>query len=206
MAHIRKPLAWAITLNSGVVLLEVAGGVRGNSLSLLMDSVHNLSDELALVCLFCAYQFTLRMNRELQRVANILNSVGLAVVGTLVLWQAAERLLHPQPVVGWLPIVVGLLGAVGNWAVARTLRPWVGGSAAIRLAYVHNLGDTYVSLAPVAAGFLVTILGIPVFDALVAMLVGVWVVTTTAAELRRSADVLLWPEEAVCPHGEGRIA
>jgi divalent metal cation (Fe/Co/Zn/Cd) transporter len=58
----------------------------------------------------------------------------------------------------------------------------------------------------VAPGFLVTILGIPVFDALVAMLVGVWVVTTTAAELRRSADVLLWPEEAVCPHGEGRIA
>jgi len=41
MAHIRKPLAWAAALNSAVCVLEVAGGVRGNSLSLTMDGVHH---------------------------------------------------------------------------------------------------------------------------------------------------------------------
>jgi cobalt-zinc-cadmium efflux system protein len=97
---------------------------------------------------------------------------------------------------------VGLLAVGGNWWVARVLRPWAEGNAAIRLAYLHNRGDVYVSLVPVTAGLLVSVSGRPVFDALAAIVVGTWVIGTTVIELRRSADDLLWPEDAVCPHEE----
>jgi cobalt-zinc-cadmium efflux system protein len=87
--------------------------------------------------------------------------------------------------------------------VALLLRPWERDSAAIRLAYVHNLGDMYVSLAPVAAGVLVTATGYSIFDPVFALAIGVWLLSTTLQELRKSGEALLWPEDASCPHPEG---
>ena len=68
---------------------------------------------------------------------------------------------------------------------------------AIRLAYLHNLGDVYVSLVPVAVGLLVTVSGQSLFDPLMALLVALWLIGTTVQEIRSSGEALLWPEDAV---------
>jgi len=101
---------------------------------------------------------------------------------------------------------VGIFAALGNWGVARILAPWQSRSPAIRLAYLHNVGDVYVSLAPVLAGLLVSLSGRPVFDPLAALAVAVWIMGTTALELWRSREALLWPEDARCPHSDARVA
>ena len=202
MAHIRKPLATAAGLNTLIFAAEAFAGVRANSLSLLMDAVHNFSDELALICLYLAYVVTARASRGLQRFANLLNGLGLVLISAVVSWQAIQRLADPRPIIGWLPFTVGLFGVVGNWGVARLLRPWAPHSAAIRMAYVHNLGDVFVSLAPVVAGVLVMLTHRPMFDALVALGIGVWLMVTTLREIRQLGNELLWPENAVCPHVE----
>ena len=77
----------------------------------------------------------------------------------LLLWQAIERLFHPVPVAGMVPIVIGLAAAAANWGVARLLLAPSRNNAAIRLAYIHNMGDVYVSLAPVLAGVLISVTG-----------------------------------------------
>jgi cobalt-zinc-cadmium efflux system protein len=206
VAHIRKPLAAAVALNTAVFAGEAIAAVRAGSLSLLMDAVHNSSDELALLCLLAAYVFTVSLSRGLQRAANLLNSLGLVALSTLLVWQAFERLAHPRPVDGWVAVGMGALAAVGNWGVARSLRDWQHRSAAIRLAYFHNVGDIYVSLAPILAGLLVSLTGRPAFDPLVALGVAIWLIGSTVAELRRSKADLLWPENATCPHDELRAA
>lgn len=202
MAHIRKPLALAVALNTAVFALELPAGIRAHSLSLVMDAVHNFSDEFALICLLCAYSTSLRMSRGLQRASNVLNSLGLVAIGGLVIWQSIERLAHPRPIVGWLSAAAGLLAAAGNWGIAKVLRPWEAKNAAIRLAYVHNLGDTFVSFAPVAAGLLVSLTRKDFFDPTLAIVVGIWILLSTIVELRRAANELTWPEQAVCPHDE----
>lgn len=202
MAHIRKPLAAAVGLNTLIFVGEALAGTRASSLSLIMDAVHNFSDELALLCLLLAYLVASGASRGLQRSANALNGLGLIVISAAVSWQAAQRLVHPSPVIGWLPIAVGLFGVVGNWGVARLLRPWARYNAAIRLAYLHNLGDVYVSLAPVLAGGLVLFTDRPALDAVVALGIGVWLMGTTLREIHRLGDRLLWPENAVCPDSE----
>ncbi len=204
MAHIRKPLAVAVAVNTAIFTVEAFVGLRSNSISLLMDAVHNFSDELALVCLYLAYALTVRMSRGLQRSANLLNSVGLILVCIVMLFQAYERLLAPQVIIGWQPVAVGLLAAAGNWAVARVLRPWQIYNPAIRLAYLHNLGDVYVSLLPVLAGVLVVATGRPFFDPLLAAGVAVWIMWGTIKEIRQSGNELLWPEDAICPHPESQ--
>jgi cobalt-zinc-cadmium efflux system protein len=122
MAHVRKPLIAATALNTGIVLTEAIAGYQAKSLSLLMDSVHNLSDELALVCLCLAYWLPVHLSRPLQRSANLLNSVGLITISGLLMWQAMERLISPTAVLGYFPLVVGVLAALGNGGVARLLR------------------------------------------------------------------------------------
>jgi cation diffusion facilitator family transporter len=206
MAHIRKPLAVAAALNTAVFVVEGAAGARAHSLSLLMDAVHNFSDQLALLCLLAAYVFTVSLSRGLQRIGNLLNSLGLITVSAVLVWQAVDRFVHPVPVIGWLPVAVGVFAAVGNWGVARVLRDWQHRNAAIRLAYLHNLGDMYVSLAPVAAGLLVSLTGLSVFDPLAALAVGVWLIASTAFEIRRSGEELLWPADATCPHEDAAAA
>ncbi len=161
---------------------------------------------MALVCLWLAYLVATRVSRELQRSANILNSVGLLAISAVLVWQSLGRVLHPHPVIGWIPVAAGVFGALGNWGVARLLRPWGRHSPAIRLAYVHNLGDMYVSLAPVAAGVLVTATGYAIFDPVLALAIGVWLLGSTLMELRTSGEALLWPEDASCPHPEGAAA
>src|SRR5947209_5009719 len=152
-----KPGAAAVALNTAIFVVEGIAGFQAESLSLIMDSVHNLSDEMALVFIYLAFILSQGVSRNLLRSANIFNSIGLIVVSGFLLWQSVERLLDPAAVMGSVAIVVGLAAAAANWGVARLL--WAPGrnNAAIRLAYIHNMGDVYVSLAPVLAGLLVTV-------------------------------------------------
>src|SRR6267143_26574 len=108
MAHYRKPIAAAVAFYSAIFIVEAIAGFGAQSLSLIMDSVHNLSDEMALVFIYLAFILSQGVSRNLLRFANIFNSVGLIVVSGLLLWQSVERLLHPAPVMGAVAIVVGL--------------------------------------------------------------------------------------------------
>ena len=138
MAHYRKPIAAAVALNTAIFVVEAIAGFQAQSLSLIMDSIHNLSDEMALVALYLAFVLPLGVSRNLLRSANFFNSVGLVVVSGLLLWQAVERVLSPIPVQGLIPIVVGIAAALANWGVALLLWKPSQNNAAIRLAYIHN--------------------------------------------------------------------
>ena len=202
MAHFRKPLVAAVALNTVIVVVEATAGFQANSLSLIMDSVHNLSDEAALVFLYLAFVLPLGISRNLLRSANVFNSVGLVAVSAVLIWQAVERILHPAPVLGVVPIVVGLIAASANWGVARLLLRPSRNNAAIRLAYIHNLGDVYVSLAPVLAGVLVTATEQSLFDPLVAGGIALWIIVSTVREVIGSREELIWPEKISCGHSD----
>ncbi len=146
MAHYQKAVAAAATINSAIFVVEAIAGYQADSLSLIMDSIHNLSDELALIFIYLAFVLSQGISRHLLRAANVFNSVGLVVVSVVLLWQSIERLLHPVPVQGLMVIAVGIAAAVTNWGVARLLLEPGRNNAAIRLAYIHNMGDVYVSL------------------------------------------------------------
>src|SRR5476651_95447 len=202
MGHHQKAVAAAVALNSAIFVVEAVAGYEASSLSLIMDSIHNLSDEMALVFILLAFVLSQGISRHLLRTANIFNSVGLVLVSALLLWQSVERLLHPVPVQGAVPIVVGIAAAAANWGVARLLFEPGRNNATIRLAYIHNLGDVYVSLAPVVAGFLIALTGYSFFDTLVAGAIAVWFIATTGKEVFQSHNELIWPEKIVCGHAE----
>jgi cobalt-zinc-cadmium efflux system protein len=200
MAHLRKPLAVALGLNTAVLVVETMGTFEANSLSLATDAIHNLSDETGLAFLLLAYTLRTGLSSHFLRTANLFNSLGLLLISGVVVWQAFDRLFHPHPVLGIVPIVAGLLAAAGNWGVARALRAPSKEDVAIRLAYVHNLGDVLVSLAPVAAGLATLVSGTPLFDSVIAIGIAGFIIATTLKAVVGSQEELLWPENVVCGH------
>jgi cation diffusion facilitator family transporter len=202
MAHYQKSLAAAVVLNTAISAVEAVAGFESGSLSLLMDSAHNLSDEMALNFLYLAFILSQGVSRHLLRTANLFNSLGLVMISGLLAWQAVERFLHPVPVQGAIPIVVGIAAAAANWGVAWLLRKPGRNNAAIRLAHIHNIGDVYVSLAPVLAGFLVIFTERSVFDPIIAAAIAVWIIFSTAREVFGSREELIWPEKIVCGHSD----
>lgn len=96
MAHRRPPLVRALQLNTAVMGVEIAGGIGSNSFSLIMDGIHNLSDEVALLLLVLAYSLRTGLSGRLLRYANLFNSVGLLVICAVLIWLVVERLSQPS--------------------------------------------------------------------------------------------------------------
>src|SRR5690348_5411957 len=202
MAHYQKAVAAATVLNTAISAVEAVAGFEAHSLSLIMDAVHNFSDEMALIFLYLAFILSQNVSRNLLRTANLFNSLGLIGISGLLAWQAVERFLNPLPVQGAIPLLVGIAAAAANWGVARFL--WEPGrnNPAIRLAYIHNMGDVYVSLAPVVAGLLVIFTGRSIFDPSVAGIISAWIIFSTVREVLASREELIWPEKIVCGHSD----
>jgi cobalt-zinc-cadmium efflux system protein len=201
MSHHKRQVGLAALANAAVFAAEAIAGLSAGSLSLVMDGVHNLPDELALTLLYLAFVLPREPSRHSVRVANLLNSVGLVMISVLLAFQAARRLAVPVEVVGTVPIFVGLFAALGNLLVARLLWKPSRTNAALRLAYLHNLGDVFVSLAPVVAGVLVTIFKKPFFDPACALAIAGFFIYSTVREVLASSDELLWPGRMTCEHG-----
>jgi cobalt-zinc-cadmium efflux system protein len=200
MSHHRRAVGAAALLNTAIVVVEIGAGFASRSLSLLTDGIHNLSDELALVCLYAAFFLPGWLGLQSQRAANLLNSLGLVTVSGLVMWEALNRLRHPVPVLGLVPLAVGLASAAANAGVARLLRDPGRQSATVRLAYLHNKGDVAVSLVPALAGIVVAAAGLPIVDSVTAVSIASWLIISTLRELRTSSSALLWPETMMCRH------
>src|ERR1043166_3941751 len=100
MAHRRPPLVRALQLRPAVLVGEIAAGVGSNSFSLIMDGIHNLSDEVALVLLVLAYSLRAGLSGKLLRYANLFNSVGLLIICAFLVWRVIERLAAPVEVIG----------------------------------------------------------------------------------------------------------
>ena len=83
MAHYRKPLGAAVGLNTAIIVGEAVAGWQASSLSLLMDSIHNLSDEMALGFVFVAFLLPTALSQTLLLSANMLNSLGLLVMSAV---------------------------------------------------------------------------------------------------------------------------
>ena len=129
MAHFRRAVGAALVLNTSLCAVEMAAGIQAQSLSLLTDSIHNCSDELALGCLYLAFYLPGYLGRHSQRTANLLNSLGLIVLSVV---SRAPVCAGALVVMTHRPEVDGLMaGAIALWLpgarrrrLKDTLKQW----------------------------------------------------------------------------------
>ncbi len=204
-SHGTTGLKWALALTLVFFFAEVVGGWLANSLALLADAGHMLTDVGALgLSLFVAW-FSRQPGSSSKTfgylrweiLAAFINGSLLLAVSAGIVWEAIGRLRHPEPLQSGLMLVVAIGGLLVNVAAARLLHAGASGSLNVRGAYLHVLSDLLGSVAAIAAGLAVRYKGWTIADPVASIVMTVLIVRGAWQLVRESVDVLL---EAVPPH------
>ena len=199
------PLARALTLTVIIAVAEVLGGIFSNSLALLADAGHMVTDVAALgLALFAAW---LQRRpavpgqtfgaRRWEILAAWINGAALVAISAGILWEAIGRFRHPPPVQATVVLVIAIVGLGTNGLSAYWLHGASQESLNARGAYLHVLGDLAGSLATIIAAVLMLTLQWTLADPIASVAVSLLVLASAGRLMRDATDVLL---EATPPH------
>jgi cobalt-zinc-cadmium efflux system protein len=192
-------LRLALFLTAAFLVAEVVGGIAANSLALLADAGHMLTDVGALALSLFVVWFSRQPAApektygylRWEILAALINGSVLLVAAAGIVWEAVGRLREPEPVAGGLMLLVASGGLIVNAVAAWILHPVHRESLNTRGAYLHVLGDLLGSIGTVAAALLIRWTGWNAADPLASLFVTVLVVRSGWRLVRESVDVLL---------------
>lgn len=194
-----RAFALGVVLNVGFVVTEMAFGIMADSLALLADAGHNLSDVLGLLLAWGADALSRRQPtkrhtygwRSSSILAALLNAVILLVAVGGIAWEAIRRFGGPSPVVGQTVIWVAALGVAINTATALLFMAGRRGDLNIRGAFLHMAADAGVSAGVVVAGFAMLFTGWDWLDPAVSLTIAGVILVSTWGLLRDSVALAL---------------
>lgn len=197
----RRALGLALVVTFAFFIIEVIGGIVANSLALLSDAAHMLSDAAALGLGLFAIWFagkppTLKKSFGFYRVeilAALLNGATLIGISIFILYESYQRLLAPPEVKGGLMMVVAVAGLVANVASALILSRGGRGEHSLNLrgAFLHVLGDALGSVGAIGAALVIQLTGWYAADPIISAVVAVFILFSSWNLVRESCDVLL---------------
>jgi len=196
---INTRMAIAVALNLIFVMIEASFGFLSNSVALIADAGHNLSDVLGLVCAWAALllgrrapgaKFTYGLGRS-SVLAALVNAVLLLLACGAIAWEAASRLGSPPPVSGRTVMIVAGIGIVLNGISAWLLHAGSHGDLNRRSAFIHMLGDAAVSVGVLLSGALIVFTGWSRLDPIVSLLIVAAILVSTWGLLRDSLHLSL---------------
>jgi cobalt-zinc-cadmium efflux system protein len=194
-----KALRVALGLTLVLLVAEVVGGFLSNSLALLADAGHMLTDAGALaLSLFVAW-FCRQPSKpdktygylRWEILAALINGTTLLLISSWIIIEAVLRFRSPEPVAGGTMLGVSIAGLVVNTIAVGLLHGVRDGSLNVRGAYLHVLGDLLASVGTVVAAILVRFTGWLHADPLASLLTTALIVAGAWWLVKESVDVLL---------------
>ncbi|MBE3561164.1 MAG: cation transporter [Ktedonobacteraceae bacterium] len=200
-----RSLRIAFFLTAFILAAEVIGGLLSNSLALLSDAGHVVTDLFALgLAWFAAVQAGRPSNERktfgYHRVgilAALLNAATLILIAAAITWEAIQRFQHPEPVQPLMMFGVAAVGFIANLYVWFVLRREGDDNLNTRAALLHVFGDVGASAAVIVAGAIMLFSGWTIVDPLLSVAIALLIAFGGWRVLRETIDILL---EAV-PHG-----
>ena len=189
----------AVALNLVFVVIEGGFGFLSNSVALIADAGHNLSDVLGLVCAWGALllgrrppgaKFTYGLRRS-SVLAALVNAVLLLLACGAIAWEAASRLGAPPPVAARTVMAVAGIGIVLNGISAWMLHAGSHGDLNRRSAYIHMLSDAAISAGVVLSGLVIVFTGWSLLDPIVSLVIVAVILVSTWRLLRDSLTLSL---------------
>jgi cobalt-zinc-cadmium efflux system protein len=191
-----RSFAIGVVLNVLFVGVEAGYGIYADSLALIADAGHNLSDVLSLLLAWGANVLAAKAATERRtygfRKATVMASLVSAILLLIALggitWEAVGRLLNPEPVKGCTVILIAVVGVVINTLTALLFLKGQKEDLNIRAAFLHMAADAAVSAGVVVAGILIMLKGWPWIDPVVSLIIVVVIFIGTWALLRESLN------------------
>ena len=184
-ARHRWRLAVAFTLIAAFFVVELVYGLISGSLALVSDAGHMAADVVALGAALVATRIATRVDRTGRRTygsyraevfASLLAVLLMLGASAFVVIEALRRIGSPAEVAAEPMLIVGAIGLAINVVVLLMLRAGAGESLNVKGAYLEVVADTAGSVGVILAGLLVSATGSPVWDTVVALMIGLFVV------------------------------
>ena len=194
-----RSLRWVLGLTAAFMVAEFAGGIVSNSLALLADAAHMLTDVSAIGLSLFALWFARRPPTpdmtwgwvRIEILAALVNAATLLVLAGFIVVEAVERFREPFEVRGGLMLAVAAGGLAVNVVAALLLHRSAGESLNVRGAYLHVIGDLIGSVGAIIAALLILVTGWTPADPLISIFVAALILWSGWKLLRESVDVLL---------------
>jgi cobalt-zinc-cadmium efflux system protein len=195
----RRALLIALVLIVGLMAVEVVAGILAESLALLSDAAHMLTDAGAVAVSLLALRLAARpaggnLTFGLRR-AEVLsaqaNGGALLVLAGLILYAAIRRLVTPLDAGGWAMLAVALGGTAVNLVATAELGRANRANMAVEGSYQHVLTDLFAFMATAVAGAIILVTGFTRADPLASLVVVALMLRSALGLLRQSGRVLL---------------
>jgi cobalt-zinc-cadmium efflux system protein len=189
----------AIALNLSIVAIQVGAGAFAHSTALIADAGHNLSDVLGLVLAGGAAWLARRPAKGRRTygfgkatvLAALANGVALMFVSGAIVLEAAQRLLHPEPIQSTVVMAAAAVGVVVNTATALMFVRGRHADANIRGVFLHMAGDAGISIGVIIAAGAIALTGWTWLDPLVSVAIIGVIVAGTWGLLKEAIDLAL---------------
>lgn len=190
---------WAIMVNMGLTVAQAVGGILAGSLALIADALHNFSDAVSLIIAFAARkiarkpadeQMTFGYGRA-EVVAALVNYTTLIVIGLYLAGEAIGRFIDPQPVDGWMVVIIAVVALAVDLATAALTFAMSKSSMNIRAAFLHNVADAMGSVAVIVAGTLILLYDWRLIDPAVTLLIAGYILWQSFAEIGGVIRILM---------------
>jgi cobalt-zinc-cadmium efflux system protein len=194
-----RRLALSLGLTAAFVIVEVLAGLFANSLALLTDAAHNVTDVLALALTWWALRATTKPAHSGKTygyhragiLVALVNATILALIALAICYDAYRRLLAPPEVKANVLIGVGLAAVVVNLVTALLVRRGSKDDLNLRSAFVHLMGDVLSTAGAVVAGIVIHFTGLNWLDPLVSIIIGLLILWNAWGILHESVNILM---------------
>ena len=194
----RNSLRLAFFLTLIILIAELVGGLLANSLALLSDAGHVVTDIFALgLAWFATVQADRLPNarktfgyHRVGILAAMVNAVTLIVIAFAILLEAVQRFQHPEPVQPLIMFVAAGIGIVINLIIGFGLKKEAN-NLNVRAAMLHVFGDVGVSVGVIVAGIIILLTGWTFVDPLLSVGIAVLIAIGAWRILRETTEILL---------------
>ena len=195
----KKNLLFTVFLNASITLAEFIGGILSNSLALLSDAVHNLSDTMAIAISYVAMLIGKKDSntrntfgyKRIEILAALFNAVVLIVISVYLFYEAYQRFLNPEPIKSRLMFIVAAIGFLGNIFSVLLLHKDSTHNLNIKAAYLHLMGDTFSSIGVIIGSILIYYYNIPWIDPLLTVIIGAVIIKATYGIIKETVEILM---------------
>ncbi|MFZ7093252.1 cation diffusion facilitator family transporter [Primorskyibacter sp. 2E233] len=194
-----RRVAAAVGVNLLLTVAQVIGGIVSGSLAMIADALHNFSDAISLIIAFWARKIARRPADaamtfgygRAEVVAALVNLTTLIVIGIYLVYEAVMRFLAPEPVAGWLVVIIAGVALVVDLVTAALTYSMSKNSVNIRAAFLHNVADAMGSVAVIGAGTLILLFGWTWVDPAVTLLIAGYILWMAFSEIGGVVRILM---------------
>lgn len=192
-------LLLTLALNFIIPVAQVIGGFYAHSMALISDATHNFSDFTAILVSYVAYrigkkgasvQATFGYSRA-EILAALFNVVLLVAAVIFILYEAVQRLRHPEVVSGGIVMWLASIGILGNGFSAWLLHKDAGHSLNVRGAFLHMLGDLFTSVVVLINGAVLLFKPWYWLDPLLSLFIVLFILKNCWSILKEASSVLM---------------